>query len=50
MNDDELKRLRAIEDFITEVRGGRRLLLWVASAVGGLAAILGVFWDKIFGS
>ncbi len=49
MTDDELKRLRVIEEFIAEVRGGRRLLLWLASAVGGGVAIVGVFWDQIFG-
>ncbi len=50
MNDDEKKRFRAMEDFISEMRGGRRLLGWLISAVGGGAAIVGVIWDKIFGS
>lgn len=49
MNEDEKKRFRAMEDFIAEVRGGRRLMLWLFSAVGGGVAIMGVFWDKIFG-
>ncbi len=42
-------RMRDAEKFIAEVRGGRRLFLWLCSAIGGGLAILGVFWDHIFG-
>lgn len=50
MDEDQLRRLRELEEFVAEVRGGRRILLWLASAIGGLAAIFGVFWDRLFGS
>lgn len=49
MNEDEEKRLRDVEEFIAEVRGGRRLFLWLFSAIGGALALLAAFWEQIFG-
>ena len=49
MNEDERKRLRDVEEFIAEVRGGRRLFLWLCSSIGIGAGLVGVFWEGIFG-
>ncbi len=49
MNEEEETRLRNVEEFIAEVRGGRKLFIWVCSAIGGGLALLGVFWEHLFG-
>ena len=49
MNEDEKRRLRAVEEFIAEVRGGKRLFLWLCGAIGGVLTLLGVFRGQIFG-
>ncbi len=46
---DHEERLRVLEEFAAEVRGGRKLLLWVSSAIGGALALLAAFWDRLFG-
>ena len=43
MTKDEEARLRAVERFVSEVRGGRKLLLWMCSVVGAGLAVL-VAW------
>ena len=50
MNEDEKDRLRAVEEFVAEVRGGRKVVVWAFSLIGAGLTLLGVFWDKIFGS
>lgn len=50
MNEDEEKRLRDVEQFIAEVRGGRRLFLWLFSTIGGGLALLAAFWGHLFGN
>lgn len=49
MNEDEEKRLRDVEEFIAEVRGGKRVFLWLCGVIGGALALLGVDWGQIFG-
>ena len=49
-DEDHETRIRDIETFIAEVRGGRKLLLYVFSAASGLFGLLAVFWDNLFGS
>ncbi len=49
MNEDEKNRLREVEEFIAEVRGGRRLFLWLFSTIGGGLALLAAFWGQLFG-
>jgi hypothetical protein len=46
---DTEKRLRDVEEFIAQVKGGRRLFLWICSAAGALLGLLAIFWDKLFG-
>ena len=41
------KRVRELEEFAAEVRGGRRLFLWMCSALGVLAALALAFWDRL---
>ncbi len=48
-DDDLEKRVRDLEEFIAEVRGGRRLFVWICSAIGAALALLGTFWNQIFG-
>ncbi len=48
-DNDHETRLRDLEAFAAEVRGGRKLLAWIASAIGAGLTLLGVFWDQIFG-
>ncbi len=43
------ERMREVEEFISEVKGGRKLFLWISSAVGALAALLAAFWEPLFG-
>ncbi len=43
------ERLREVEKFIIEIRAGKKMLLLVASAIGGGLMVLGAFWDHIFG-
>ena len=43
------KRVRKLEVFAAEVRGGRKLLLWICSAVGVALGLVLTFWDKIAG-
>ncbi len=40
MTKDEEDRLRAVEEFIAEVRGGRKLFLWLCSMIGAGLALL----------
>ncbi len=49
MNEDEEARLRAVEEFIAEVRGGGRVFIWLCSAIGGGLALLAAFREQIFG-
>ncbi len=49
MDEDEKKRLRAVEQFIAELRGGRKLFIWICSAIGAGLALLGTFWNQLFG-
>ncbi len=49
MNEADEKRLRAVEQFISELRGGRRLFIWICSAIGAALALLGTFWEQLFG-
>lgn len=51
MNEDnDLEtRVRILEEFAAEVRGGRRLFLWLCSAIGGGLVLLAAFWDRLFG-
>lgn len=44
------ERVRDLEEFAAEVRGGRKLFLWLCSAIGGGLALLAAFWSNIFGS
>ncbi len=45
---DTEKRLRDVEEFIAQIKGGRKLLICIWSILGGLLALLAVFWDKLF--
>ncbi len=47
MNEDEKKRLREVEEFIAEVRGGKRLFLWLFGIIGGGLTILAALWDRL---
>ena len=49
MNEDEKRRLREVEEFVAEVRGGRKLFIWVCSSIGAALGLLGVFWNQLFG-
>lgn len=46
-NDIEA-RVRDLEAFRDQVLGGRKVLLWVASAFGAGLGLLGVFWERLF--
>ena len=48
-DSDHETRLRVLEEFAAEVRGGRRLLLWLCSAIGIGLGLLAVGWGKLFG-
>ena len=41
------KRVRELEEFAAEIRGGRRLFLWMCSALGAVAALALAFWDRL---
>lgn len=43
------KRVRELEEFAAEVRGGRRLFLWMCSALGALAMLALAFWNRLSG-
>ena len=46
MNKDENDRLRAVEEFIAEVRGGKKIVLWLFATIGALgggAGLLALF-------
>ncbi len=43
------ERVRGLEEFAAEVRGGRRLFLWMCSALGVVAALALALWDKWLG-
>ena len=47
--EDMEERMRDVEEFISELRGGRRLFLWTCSALGVVAALALALWDKISG-
>ncbi len=52
MNEDEETRLRAVEEFIAEVRGGKKVFLWLCAAIGSLGgggALLAAFWERLSG-
>ena len=42
-------RVRDLEIFAAEVRGGRKLLLWLCSAAGVALGLLAAFWERLFG-
>ena len=48
-DDDLEKRVRDLESFADELRGGRKLFIWVCSAIGAALALLGTFWNQLFG-
>ncbi len=45
---DTEKRLRDIEEFIAQIKGGRKLLICILSILGVLGTLLTAFWDKLF--
>ncbi len=47
MNEDEKKRLRDVEEFIAEVRGGKRVFLWLFSIIGVGLGLLAAFWGLL---
>ncbi len=49
MDKDLEKRVREIEKFVNQVKGGRRLFLWICSAVGAALGLLAAFWERLFG-
>lgn len=51
MTEDEETRLRAVEEFIAEVRGGKRVVLWLFAAIGALGggAAVAAFWERLSG-
>ena len=44
------KRVRELEEFAAEIRGGRRLFLWMCSALGAAAMLALAFWDRLSGN
>ncbi len=52
MTEDEETRLRAVEEFIAEIRGGKKFFLWLCAVVGSLGGggtLLAVFWERFSG-
>ncbi|KKL63286.1 hypothetical protein LCGC14_2176620 [marine sediment metagenome] len=52
MNEHEEKRLRAVEEFIAEIRGGKKVFLWLCALIGSLGGggtLLVAFREQIFG-
>ena len=43
------KRVRDLEEFAAEVRGGRRLFLWMCSALGVAAGLALMLWNHLSG-
>ena len=37
-------RVRALEEFHAEIRGGRKILLWIASLVGATVGVVLAYW------
>jgi hypothetical protein len=50
VNEEEEKRLRDVEEFIAQVRGGRKVFLWLCSGIGVVLGLLAAFWGHLFGS
>ena len=44
------KRVRDLEEFAAEVRGGRRLFLWMCSALGAAALLALALWGRLSGN
>ena len=42
-------RVRDIEEFVSEMRGGRKLLCWIFAAVGAGLGLIAAFWQHLFG-
>ncbi len=42
--EDIEKRVRVLETFVAEVRGGRKLVLWIFSGFGVLLGLAIAFW------
>ena len=38
------KRVRVLEEFHAEIRGGRKILLWIASLVGATVGAVLAYW------
>ena len=43
-------RVRVLEKFHDEVRGGRKLLLWIASGLGAVIVTIIALWDRLSGT
>lgn len=48
--DDLEKRVRDLEAFNDEMRGGRKMFFLVCGAIASVMALLAAFWEQLSGS